>query len=139
MPPGVTELEKAYALVQDLDILGVKPKYQNRFQAQMSTPKNGYNGKDTKVKAIEKEFTKVSPTTKYYKCQGYRHIVANCSNPIKITFVNGVPVAESESDSNKLIYQGKEEDFDFDEHITGDDVGLNCIRPTLSTYLSINN
>ena len=100
----------------------------------MSTPKTD---KDTKGKSIEKVFSKVSPTAKCYKCQGYGHIVANCSNPVKTTFVNGVPVAESESNSHEFIYQGKEEDSDVDEEITGDGVGLNCNRPTSSTHLSV--
>ena len=67
------------------------------------------NGKDTKGNSIEKE-SKTGPVIKCYKCQGYRHIAAKCLNPVKIIFVNGVPVAESESNLNEFIYQGKEED-----------------------------
>jgi len=62
----------------------------------MLTPKmtNGKSvAKDTNRKGIEKEFSKVSLTTKYYKCQGYGHIAANCSNLVKIAFVNRVPVS----------------------------------------------
>ena len=87
-------------------------QYPNRFQAQMLTLKTNTNDKslekDTKGKGIEKKSSKVSPTIKCYKCQGYEHIIVNCSNLVKIAFVNRVPIAESESDSNEFIYQGKE-------------------------------
>ena len=126
MACGVTELEKAYGLVQDLDAAKssytfrsqnqMKKKsdssqYLNRFQPQVSTPKIDTSDKcvekDTKEKSIEKESFKVSPTTKCYKCQVYKHIAANCSINVKFAFVNGVPVAELESDSDEFIYQGK--------------------------------
>ena len=93
--------------------------------------------KDTKGKGIEKDFSKVSSTTKYQKCQGYGHVTANCPSSVKISFVNGVLVAETESDSHEFTYQAEEEDFDFDEEITCDDIGLNCIRSTLLTHLSV--
>jgi len=115
-------------------------QYSNRFQPQVSTLKTNTRGKgvekDTKGKSVEKESSKVRPTIKCYKCQGYRHIAANYSNLVKIALINGVLVAESESDSDKFIYQEKEKESNIDEEITGD-VGLNCIKPTPSTHLSV--
>jgi len=84
-------------------------QYSNRFQPQVSTLKTNTSGKgvekDTKGKSVEKESSKVRPTIKCYKCQGYRHIAANYSNLVKIALINGVLVAESESDSDKFIYR----------------------------------
>ena len=73
----------------------------------MLTPKTDTSGKsveiDTKGKSIE-ESSKVSPTIKYSKCQGYEYMATNCSNLVKIALVNGVPAAELESDSDEFIY-----------------------------------
>ena len=38
---------------------------------------------------------------------------------------------------NKFTFQLGEVDSDTDKEITWDDIGLNCIRPTLSTHLSV--
>ena len=50
-----------------------------------------------------------------------------------------MPIAEPETDLDEFTYQAKEEEenYDFDVEITGDDIGLNCIRPTPSTHLSV--
>ena len=37
---------------------------------------------NNKRKNTEKDFFKVSPTTKCYKCQGYGHVAAQLSKPI---------------------------------------------------------
>ena len=107
------------------------------LSSDVKTNTNGKSvEKDTNDKGIEKESSKVNLTTKCYKCQSFGHIAANCSNLIKITFVNGVLVAKSESNSDEFVYQEKE-DSDIDEEIIGDGVGFNCIRPTSSTQLSV--
>ena len=64
-------------------------------------------------------------------------MAANCSSPVKITLVYGVPEVVLESDSNKFIFQGEEEGSDMDNENTSDDIGLNCIRPTMSIHLSV--
>jgi len=56
-------------------------------------------------------------------------VAANCSSPVKIVLVNGVPEVLSDSDSNEFIFQEEDKDSDIDDETTGDDVGLNCIRP----------
>ena len=76
----VTELEKAYALVQDLDAAKsnsiseghtqtIKPpssQYPNRFQGQTSTHKVDTKGKsvENKGKGVDKEFSKLTSTIK---------------------------------------------------------------------------
>ena len=50
--------------------------------------------------------------------------------PIQIVLINGVPVVESEPDSDDFIFQSGEVDSDVDKEVRGDDVGLSCIRPT---------
>jgi len=64
-------------------------------------------------------------------------VVANCSNPVKIALVNGVPEIVSDSDSDEFIFQGEDEDSDIDNEAIGDDIGLNCIRPSTTIHLSI--
>jgi len=56
-------------------------------------------------------------------------VAANCSSPVKIVLVNGVPEVLSDSDSNEFIFQEEDKDSDIDDETTGDNVGLNCIRP----------
>jgi len=48
-------------------------------------------------------------------------------------------VVELESELDEFTFQPGEVDSDVDEEITGDDVGLNCIRPTPSIYISVVN
>ena len=82
----ITELEKSYVLVQDLDaaktnsisksqVQTTKPNlssYSNRFQSQISSHKVDTKGKsiDNKGKGTDREFSKLTPTIKCYKCQG---------------------------------------------------------------------
>ena len=47
---------------------------------------------NNKIKTTEKDFSKISLTTKCYKCQGYRYIAANCPNLFKIVINDGVPI-----------------------------------------------
>ena len=109
---------------------------------------------------------KIGLVAKYNKCPGYKHLAADCIDPVKIIIVNGVPIVISESGSNVIpkvtlvikkisdintlpltcdfphtiepgSYQLGEVDSDIDKEITEDDISLNCIRPTPSTHLSI--
>ena len=93
---GVTELEKAYDIVQDLDSL--RSNYNTRSfnskssvtrassssqfnkSSAQSSRKNNFKGKqnDDLNKPSEQNFTKFSTSTMYYRCQGYGHIAANC-------------------------------------------------------------
>jgi len=61
--------------------------------------------KDTKGKGIKTKSSKVSPTIKCYKCQEYRHIVANYPSPIRITIIGETPIDNPESDSEKVTCQ----------------------------------
>jgi len=63
--------------------------------------------------------------------------ITDCSSPIKIVLVNGVPEVASESDSDEFIFKGEEEDSDIGNETTCDDIGLNYIRLTISIHLSI--
>jgi len=113
----VTELEKTYAIVQDLDSL--RSNYNtrsfdskssvsrassssqfNKSSTQSSSRKNNFKGKqsDDRSKPSEQSFSKFSASTKCYRCQGYSHIVANCPSEVKITFINRVPIQAFESD-----------------------------------------
>ena len=92
---------------------------------------------DNKGKSVVNDFAKVSPTIKCYRCQGYQHIATNCSSPSKIALINGLPVVESESESDEFTFQPGDVDSDINEEITCDDVDLNCIRPTPLTHLSV--
>ena len=97
--------------------LGVKPKCPNAPRVSTQTEfklKRQHTKQIPKVKIVENkgdgignDFFKVSSTTKCYKCQSYGYVVANCLDPIKITFINGVPEAESESDLDEFTYQTK--------------------------------
>ena len=77
---------------------------------------------------------RVSSTTKCYKYQGYGHLAASCSSLVKITIFDGTPTEATESDSNQYTYHS---DIETDNESSSDDVGLNCIRSTSSTYLSV--
>jgi len=119
----ITELEKAYALVQDLDVAKsssiyrvhtqttklTSSQYPNFFQGQTSTHKANTKDKsvENKGKGIDRKFSKLTSTIKCYKCQGYGHVAANCSSAVKITFFYRVPEVVLESDSNKFIFQGE--------------------------------
>jgi len=92
---------------------------------------------ENKGNGVDEEFSKLTPTIKYYKCQGYRHVAANCPTLIKIVLINGEPEVVSESESEKYIFRGEEEEFDIDDDTTGDIIGLNCIQPTTSIHLSV--
>ena len=54
---------------------------------------------NNKSKNIEKDFFKLSPIIKCYKCQAYRHIVANCPSPFKITITDKVFIKALEPDN----------------------------------------
>ena len=54
---------------------------------------------NNKSKNTEKDFFKISPITKCYKCQGYGHVDANCPSLFKITINNRVPIETPMSDS----------------------------------------
>jgi len=103
----ITKLEKAYALVQDLDATKsssiskchtqtIKPNSSsclNHFQSQTSTHKVNTKGNtvENKGKDTDNEFSKLTPTITCYKCQGYDHVATNCSSLVKIVLVNGMP------------------------------------------------
>ena len=76
--------------------------------------------------------SRVSSTIKCYKCQGYGHLAASCPSFVKITIIDGTPTEATESDSEYTYLP----DVETDEK-SRDDVGLNCIRPTSSTHLSV--
>ena len=82
--------------------------YSNCLQSQTSTHKADSKDKsvDNKGKDTDKEISKLTLTIKCYKCQGYGHVAANCSSPVKITLVNWVPEAVFESDLYEFIFQG---------------------------------
>ena len=108
---GVTQLEKAYVLVQDLDSVRTNHTFKSHdYRASMSRPfpspqpnrsstqtpshRNDIKGKslewDNKNKGLE--FPKVSFTIKCYKCQCYVHLDANCPGLSRITIIDGTPI-----------------------------------------------
>ena len=44
----------------------------------------------------DRDYSKLSPTIKCYKCQGYGHVAANCPTLIKVAQVRKPPVINSE-------------------------------------------
>ena len=123
LAPKITELEKAYTLVQDLDAAKsifiskshtqtTKPNsssYPNRFQSQTFAHWANTKGKsvENKSRALTESSLNWLPQS-CYKCQGYGHMAANCSSPIKIDLVNGVLEEVSDSDSDEFIFQGED-------------------------------
>ena len=49
--------------------------------------------------------------------------------------MDGTPTEATESDSEEYTYHP--DDVETDDESSSNDVGLNCIRPTLSNYLSV--
>ena len=44
----------------------------------------------------DRDYSKLSPTIKCYKCQGYEHVAANCPAPVKVAKVREPPVTNIE-------------------------------------------
>ena len=107
---GVTELEKTYTIVQDLDSL--RSNYDtrsfdskssvtrtssssqfNKSSTQSFSHKNNFKGKqsDDHSKPSKQSFSKFSAFAKCYRCQDYGHIASNCPSEMKITFISRVP------------------------------------------------
>jgi len=65
-------------------------------------------------------------------------VIKKISDIVQEDFPNKLPLI---CDFPHTIEPGSDQlgevDSDTDKEITGDDISLNCIRPTLSTYLSI--
>jgi len=150
---GVIELQAAYALVQDFDFARTShtsksydyrtslsrpsPSSQpHRSNTQTPSHRDDINGKSLERGNINKspDSSRVSSTTKCYKCQGYGHLAASCPSLVKITIIDGPPTEATESDSNEYTYHPY---VGTDDESSSDDVGLNCIRPTSSTHLSV--
>jgi len=104
----------------------------NRPSSQNPPHRNDIKGKciERENKSKDSEFFKVSSTTKCYKFQGYEHLAVSCPSLIKITIIDGTPIKTTESGSEEYTYYPKSVEI-------GDDVGLNCIRTTLYTHLSV--
>ena len=97
---------------------------------------------DIKGKSLERDnrnkgpdSSRVSSTTKCYKCQGYGHLAASCPSLVKITIIDRIPTEATEPDSDVYIFEGGDSETDIKP--TSDDVGLNCINQTPSTRLSV--
>jgi len=150
---GVNELEAAYALVQDLDSARTNhPSKSHDYKASVSRPSPPFqphrsstqapsHKDDIKGKSLERDninkgpdSSRVSFTTKCYKCQGYGHLAASCPSLVKVIIIDGTPTETIESDSDEYTYHP---DVETDDESSSDDVSLNCIRPTPSTHLSI--
>ena len=115
----ITELGKAYALVQDLD--ATKSNHTNKnytpFKRMSGSTSNFRNDrakvveKDDKAKHPERiDKSKVSSTTKCFRCQCYGHMAATCPSPFKISVINGSPVEESDSETDEFVYNPDDED-----------------------------
>ena len=86
----------------------------------------------TEIRAsIPPEF---SFAAKCYKYQGYEYLAASWPSLVKIIIIDGAPTEATESDSDEYTYHP---DVKTDDESSSNDVGLNCIRPTPSTHLSV--
>ena len=125
---GVNELEATYALVQNLDSARTTHTFKsqdykasasrpspspqpNRSSTQTSSLRDDIKGKNLEQENRNKghESSKVSSTTKCYKCHGYGHLAASCPNLDRITIINGTPTEATESDSDVYIFKGEED------------------------------
>jgi len=95
------------------------------FQPNRSSTQTPSHRDDLKNKNLERdnnnkgpESSRISSTTKCYKCQGYRLV--------RITIIDGIPTEVTESDFD--VYNFKGEDSETDEELISDNVGLNCIN-----------
>ena len=81
--------------------------FSNRFQSQISSHKVDTKGKsiENKGKDTDREFSKLAPAIKCYKCQGYGHVAANYPTPVKIALINREHEVVSESESQEFIFQ----------------------------------
>ena len=74
-----------------------KLKTQPKLEKFLCDPREVEEKSDNnKNKNIEKDFSKLSPIIKCYKCQVYGHVAANCPDPVKIAKVREPPVTNSE-------------------------------------------
>ena len=151
---GITELKRAYVLVQDLDVpklshifrsqdhrilAFMSTSYQFPHQGNAQTPTYKVDVEDKSVesnakdKNTERDFSTLSPIVQCYNCQCYAHFAANCLSPVKI-IINKLSVTKLESDSEESICQEEEpEDSDSDEKIMID----NLVESNTSSPLEV--
>jgi len=114
---GGDELEAAYVLVQDLDFVRTNHTFKshnyrasvsklspspqsNKSSTQTLSYRNDIKNKslerDNRNKSLERdnrnkslESSKVSFTTKCYKCQVYEHLAVSCLSFVRITIIDG--------------------------------------------------
>ncbi|XP_020250396.1 uncharacterized protein LOC109827789, partial [Asparagus officinalis] len=144
---GIDTLEKAYALVQDLDEAKSHRNQDFRTYSSQSSrattssqppsrsnPSSSQPKVDPKGKEPERDFSKIGPHVKCYKCQGYGHVVANCPTRHKVAIIDGQYEFEPELDSDEFIHQVDDDTDDFEDE--ADDTVLGCLRqietPTVS-------
>jgi len=112
------------------------PSQPHRSSTQTHSHRDDIKGKSLKRDNRNKgpNSSRVSSTTKCYKCQGYEYLAASCPSRVKITVIDGTPTEATESDSDEYTYHP---DVETDDESSSDDVFLNCIRPTPSTYFAV--
>ena len=122
---GVTELEAAHALVQDLDSARTNhPSKSGDYKASVSRPSPSSQSRrsstqtlsdrdDIKGKSLERDNInkgpdsfRVSSTIKCYKCHGYGYLAASCPSFISTTIIDGIPTEATDSDSDVYIFRG---------------------------------
>ena len=116
-------LEAVYELVQNLDSARTTPTFKSHdsrasmsrpfpfsqpYRSSIQTPpqKNDIEGKNLERDNINKgpDSSRVSFTTKCYKCQGYGHLAASCPSLVKVIIIDGTPTETIESDSDEYTY-----------------------------------
>ncbi|XP_073012262.1 uncharacterized protein [Typha latifolia] len=150
---NIDTLVKAYSLVQDLE--ESRPNHISRncktrpqihksstgpHQAKTtnqsfnrSTPSPSQSRVEYKDKSVEKDFSKVNPWVKCYKCQGYGHVAANCASPYKISLIEKPFEEDSEQDFDGYVHHvDGEGDFEDEE----EENTLGCLRHIDSTSRS---
>ncbi|XP_072987259.1 uncharacterized protein [Typha latifolia] len=152
---NVDTLERAYSLVQDLEESRpnhIPRNYETRPQIHKSstsphqakstsqsfnrsTPSPSQSKVEYKGKNIEKDFSKINPRVKCYKCQGYGHVAANCASPYKISLIEEPFEEDSEQDFDGYVHHvdGEEGDFEDEE----EENTLGCLRHIASTRLHV--
>jgi len=117
------------------------PRPSPSSQPHRSSTKIPSYSDDIKGKSLERDnrnkgpdSSRVSSTSKCYKCQDYGHLTTSCFSLIKITIIDGTPTETTESNSDEYTYHP---DVKGDDESSSNDVGLNCIRQTPFTHLSV--
>ncbi|GLT62496.1 hypothetical protein SLA2020_351330 [Shorea laevis] len=142
---GITTLDEAYTLVQDLS--WSKAQFTRFIGTQNTTTKSRCSGsdslrgppplkpnpngappiKDDKGKGVASETSKLRPRVQCFRCQGFGLVTSNCAN--KALVINGQEYMSEEEGLEKQIYEPNLDEFKYlDDDCLGDPNYLSCVE-----------